>query len=99
MIRLPEPLTFEWDDGNQDKNLLKHQVSSAETEEAFFDPDKRSYPDPDHSHSEVRRILVGKARGGRILLIVYAIREDRVRVISARDLSKKREVDLYEKAP
>jgi len=99
MIRLPEPLTFAWDDGNQGKNALKHQVSNAEAEEAFFDPDKRSYPDPGHSHSEIRRILVGKTGRGRILLIVYTIRQDRIRVISARDLNKKREVDLYEEAP
>ena len=99
MIRLPDPIAFEWDEGNRDKNREKHNVSVTEVEEVFFDANKRAYPDPKHSLTEPRSILVGKTKHGRLLFVVYTIRNNRIRVISARGLSKKREVDLYEKAP
>jgi len=90
---------FEWDEGNRDKNFIKHGVTTTEAEEIFFDPRKRAYPHPRHSLTESRKILVGKTKGERLLFIVYTIRNDKIRVISARDLNKDREVDLYEKAP
>lgn len=90
---------FEWDEGKWDKNYIKHGVTNTEAEEVFFDPHKRAYPDPKHSLSEPGSILVGKTKRGRLLFIAYTIRNDRIRVISARDLNKNREVDLYEKAP
>ena len=97
MIRLPDPIMFEWDEGNRDKNYIKHGVTTSEAEEVFFDPYKRAYPK--HSLTEPGHILVGKTKAGRRLFIVYTIRNDRIRVISARDLNKNREVYLYEKAP
>ncbi len=97
MLRLPDPIAFEWDEGNRDKNREKHSVSVTEVEEVFFDVDKRAYPDPTHSLNESRSIIVGKTRQGRLLFIIYTIRDKRIRVISARDLNKKREADLYEK--
>lgn len=99
MIRLPDPIVFEWADGNRDKNREKHGVSASEVEEVFFDSDKRAYPDPRHSLTESRSILVGKTKQGRLLFVVYTIRDKKIRVISVRDLNKKREIDLYEKAP
>ncbi len=42
---------------------------------------------------------MGKTKQGRLLFVVYTIRNKKIRVISARDLNKKREIDLYEKAP
>ena len=99
MFRLPDPIAFEWDEGNRDKNREKHGVSANEMEEVFFDADKRAYPDPKHSSTEARSIIVGKTKKGRLLFVVYTIRDKKIRVISARDLNKKREVDLYEKAP
>ncbi len=38
MLRLSNVAGFDWDDGNRDKNWLKHQVANTEAEEAFFDP-------------------------------------------------------------
>ena len=99
MIRLPDPIAFEWDEGNRDKNRAKHNVSVSEVEEVFFDSNKRAYPDPKHSLNEPRSIIVGKTKLGRLLFVVYTIRDNRIRVVSARDLNKKREVDLYEKSP
>jgi len=96
MIRLPEPLRFEWDDGNKDKNWLKHQVRSTEIEETFFDAHKKLARDVIHStEGEKRFILLGKTRRARLLFVVFTIRDGNVRVISARDVNRK-ERPLYE---
>ncbi|OGG17318.1 hypothetical protein A3D78_06295 [Candidatus Gottesmanbacteria bacterium RIFCSPHIGHO2_02_FULL_39_14] len=89
---------FDWDEGNIAKNLKLHKVTTKEAEEVFFDDKKREYPDPTHSEKEARKIIVGITKKGRILFIVFTIRRNRIRIISARDLNKRREADLYEKA-
>lgn len=91
------PSGFEWDKGNKDKNLKKHAVTDQECEEAFFDPAKRILKDALHSGNEPRYILIGQTKRQRFLFIVFTIRKDRIRVISARDLNKK-ERTLYEKS-
>ncbi len=90
-------MEFEWDKGNIGKNE-KHQVSDEEAEEIFSDLDKAKYPDPKHSSVEPRYILTGETQKKRQLLIIYTIRNTRIRIISARDLNKKKERHLYEKA-
>ena len=84
-----EPIEFEWDSGNIDKNLIKHRVRDEECEEVFFDPGKRMLRDAVHSANEERHILIGKTKGQRALFIIFTVRKKKVRVISARDLSKK----------
>ena len=97
MSRLPDPSQFEWDDGNRDKNWLKHQVSTTETEEVFFDTNKKLAKDIIHTTEQEKRfILLGETRLGRLLFIVFTIRENNIRVISARDVNNK-ERPLYEK--
>lgn len=91
-----EPVEFQWDHGNKDKNE-KHRVVNREAEEAFFDKKKAIAPDWHHSHSEQRYILLGKTEKDRLLYIVFTLRRGKVRVISARGINKK-EVKLYEKA-
>lgn len=87
---------FEWDKDNIDKNWKKHRVRSEETEEIFFDENKKIFRDVLHSGKESRYILIGKTKSDRLLFIVFTIRKNQIRVISARDLNKK-EVHLYEK--
>ena len=87
-----EPLEFEWDAGNQGKNLHKHQVTDAECEEAFFDPHKRLLKEALHVGStgqEKRWILLGRTKAGRTLYLVFTLRRSKIRVISARDLNQK----------
>ncbi|OGF75946.1 hypothetical protein A3H65_04465 [Candidatus Giovannonibacteria bacterium RIFCSPLOWO2_02_FULL_45_14] len=95
MIILPGPLEFEWDKGNQGKNLLKHVVSDEECEEVFFDERKKILKDVLHSGKEERYLLLGQTKEKRILFIVFTIRKNKIRIISARDLNKK-ELKLYE---
>ncbi len=88
---------FEWDKGNKDKNYAKHGVSNEECEEVFFDPHKRIIQPGLSLSGEERFILIGKTKKNRLLFLVFTIRKNKLRVISARDLNKK-ERSLYEEA-
>lgn len=90
-----EPVEFEWDEGNRDKNV-KHGVTNQEAEEAFRDKKKRLFKDHVHSQSEERYRIIGKTKTDRLLFIVFTLRKTKVRIISARVINKK-EAYLYEK--
>jgi len=87
---------FQWDTGNINKNWLKHKVSNEECEEVFFDQGKKLLADPLHSSQEPRYLIIGKTKQQRLLFVVFALRKNKIRIISARDLNK-RERKLYEK--
>jgi len=89
---------FDWDSGNRDKNKSKHAVEDWECEEVFIDTKKVILKDVLHSGKENRYILLGKTRQSRLLYLAFTIRNEKIRVISARDVTKRKEIDLYEKA-
>lgn len=89
-------LGFEWDRGNRDKNEAKHGVASVECEEIFFNKPLIVVADEDHSHMEERYFALGKTHGKRLLSIVFTMRVNKIRVISARPMSRK-ERRIYEK--
>ncbi len=95
MIKLPQPLTFDWDEGNIEKNWNKHKVNQKECEEIFLNRPLRLFKDIKHSQKESRFTAFGSTNSRRKLYIVFAIRGEKLRVISARDQSKK-ERKLYE---
>lgn len=86
---------FEWNRGNIGKNK-KHNVEDKEAEEVFLDDRKVILKDLLHSGKEERFIILGKTKKGRLLYLVFTKRRNKIRIISARDISKK-EVHLYEK--
>ena len=88
---------FDWDSGNSEKNLVKHGVTNAESEEALFDPSKRTWIDIPHSKNEKRYVILGKTKNDRVLFIIFTLRHGRIRVISARGASRK-EKNMYEEA-
>lgn len=92
---IPKLIKFQWDNGNTGKNL-KHSVSDQEAEEVFLDKKKKIFKDHLHSSKEERFRVIGKTKQERLLFIVFAVRPENVRVISARDINRK-EVSLYEK--
>ena len=96
IIDLPKPLEFDWDEANKRKIWLKHKVTVEECEEAFATEQLFRQPDELHSHNESRHILISKTKNLRFLFIIYTIRKNKVRVISARSMHRK-EVDFYEK--
>ena len=88
---------FDWDDGNRDKNWLKHRVSTLECEELFFNLPLVAAADTAHSQIERRLYALGKTNSGRRLFVVFTIRHNLISVISARDMSR-RERDTYDQA-
>jgi len=96
MQKLGQPLKFDWDQGNINKNSAKHDVTDEESEEVFFDKHKTILKDPLHSGKEERYIIIGQTKAERLLFVAFTFRKNKVRIISARDLNKK-EYYLYEK--
>ncbi|OGT40425.1 MAG: hypothetical protein A3E81_00395 [Gammaproteobacteria bacterium RIFCSPHIGHO2_12_FULL_36_30] len=86
---------FQWDVSNIEKNHLKHDVLSSECEEIFFNNPLLVFEDIKHSHHEARYYVLGKTNNNRSLFVVFAVRNKLIRVISARDMSKK-ERSIYE---
>ena len=80
---------FEWDEGNLLKNWEKHRVSASECEQIFFNRPLVALPDPEHSHVEKRFYALGQTDAARYLFVVFTVRSDLIRVISARDMSRK----------
>ena len=85
---------FEWDEGNSGKNEQKHGVTDREAEEIFFNKPLVIGRSP-KGKPEVRYAALGQTYGSRILAVVFTIRSKRLRVISARPMSRK-ERKLYE---
>ena len=86
---------FQWDEGNIDKNLIKHNVENWECEQVFFNKPLLVLDDPRHSMAEKRLAAFGKTDAGRLLVVVFTKRSNLLRVISARDMNA-RERRFYE---
>ena len=82
-------IEFEWDEGNREKNWVKHRISTKEPEDIFFD--KRSFTTKDVKHSTVedRFQVLGKTVKGKYLTVYFTVRSNKIRVISARPMSRK----------
>ncbi|HET6402425.1 MAG TPA: BrnT family toxin [Candidatus Kapabacteria bacterium] len=78
---------FEWDAGNIDKNWFGHGVTDAESEEPFGNLPLMLRDDPKHSQIEDRYIALGKTDVNKLLTVVFTIRGDKIRSISARPMS------------
>jgi len=87
---------FEWDKGNINKSFKKHKISPNEAEEIFLDEHLKIIKDIKHSQEERRLIALGKTFSEKQLFIVYTVRGEKIRIISARPMDKK-ERSYYEK--
>jgi len=85
---------FEWDAGNETKNREKHEVSKGECEQMFFNMPLIVKRDKNYSVFENRYYALGRTDGRRYLFTVFTIRNDKIRVISSRDMTK-REIEQY----
>ncbi len=86
---------FEWDKGNISKNWGKHRVSYIECEEVFFNNPFVVQNDVTHSSTEARYYSLGSTDRERLLFIVFTVRKNKIRVISARDMIRKERI-MYE---
>ena len=82
-------MDFEWDDEKATRNLAKHGVSFHEAATVLGDPLAMTYFDPDHSEDEDRYLTIGHANIGQVLIVSHTDRGDRIRIISARRVTRK----------
>ena len=80
---------FEWDDRKAASNLRKHDVSFVLARLVFDDPAASDELDKDED--EERFVRVGMA-SGEVLFVVYTLRGDRTRIISARKANRNEQV-------
>lgn len=88
-VSLPEFKGFDWDEGNVEKNWESHRVTPQETEQVFYNRPLIVADDAKHSYAERRYFVLGQTDENRALFIAFTVRDERIRVISARDMSRK----------
>jgi uncharacterized DUF497 family protein len=76
-------ITFEWDSQKAASNLRKHNVTFELACEAFFDPFLR-YLEDEIVDGENRELIIGLTTNWQLLYVVYVMREDIIRIVSAR---------------
>ena len=81
-------MRFQFDPAKAAANLRKHGVSFADAEGVFHDPLAVTIDDPD-AEGEGRFVAIGLGNSGELLVVVYALRGDEFRVISARRATRK----------
>jgi hypothetical protein len=79
---------FSWDPLKDQSNQQKHKVTFGEAATVFLDPLSITISDPDHSLHEERFIIIGMSGKGRHLMVAHALRDDDIRIISARRLTR-----------
>ena len=86
-------MRFQFDPAKAAANWRKHGISLAEAEGAFYDPLALHREDPD-ADGETRFVAIGEGSTGTLLVVVYAVRDYEVRLISARRATR-REAKAY----
>lgn len=86
-------MEFEWDDAKAEANLQKHSVSFAEAMTVFADPLSLTGYDPSHSEDEDRYLTMGLSSSGRLVLVSHTDRDGAIRLISAREASRRERKD------
>jgi uncharacterized protein len=90
-------MEFEWDASKAASNLKRHNVSFGEAATVFGDSLSATVADPDHSMDEDRYITIGISDRGRLLMVAHAERGDRIRIISARELTPRERAQYEER--
>lgn len=86
----------EWDPAKARSNLAKHGISFADADSVFDDRFAISIPDISLVGEERLR-AVGADAFGRILVVSYAYRHNRIRIISARRATRSERKEYEER--
>jgi len=81
------PPEFDWDADNEE-HISRHDVASYEAEEAMTDPERVGFD----VHDKGKKGIVGHTEDGRLLFVVYVVRDSMYRVITARDFGPYRAI-------
>ena len=90
-------MRFEWDEHKAANNLVKHGISFEEAATVFGDLLSDTFDDPDHSAEERRFLIIGMSERSRILIVAHTDDGGVVRIISAREPTR-REREFYEES-
>ena len=97
MISILDIDGFEWDRGNELKSYDKHRITKKEAEEVF-DNFPLFFGKGRNEGSEERMLAYGKSNSDKLLTLVFTIRKNKIRIISARQQSRKERKVYNEKA-
>jgi uncharacterized protein len=81
-------LVFEWDEEKASRNEAKHGINFEEAKTVFNDPFSMTVCDPDHSVEEERWVDIGLSAEGRLLVVWYTERGERIRIIGCRKATR-----------
>ncbi len=81
-------MKFEWDENKNKSNLKKQGIDFSDAQKVFNDEDNLIAPDLRKDYGESRWKIIGKVYGV-IISVIYTIRNEAIRIISARRASKK----------
>jgi uncharacterized protein len=88
-------MRFEWDENKAESNFWKHGIQFEEAVTVFADPYLIFTEDSSHSQGEEREWAIGEMEDGSIVVVVFTMRGERIRIISARKATN-RECQQYE---
>ena len=80
------PITFEWDERKNQQNIEKHGISFRRAA-TIFNGRVLQWEDSRKDYGEERQIAIGRIES-RILQVVYTLRNQHLRIISARKATK-----------
>ena len=89
-------MLIEWDAAKARKNMAKHQVSFGEASTVFGDPLALTIPDSAHSDQEERFVTLGVTANFKTVVVAHVDRNERIRIISARDATWRERKDYEE---
>ena len=87
-------MEFEWDERKARTNLRRHKIDFADAATVF--EDERAVTVTDEASDEERYSTIGMDALGRELVVIYAVRGERIRIISARRATRRERAE-YEK--
>lgn len=82
-------MRFDWDENKAESNFRKHGITFDDAVTIFADPYLLFTEDVKHSEGEEREWGIGEAENGLIIVVVFTVRGDTFRIISARQATKK----------
>ncbi|MEG3436934.1 BrnT family toxin [Pannus brasiliensis CCIBt3594] len=80
-------MVYQWNPDKAIANLRKHGIDFADAVSVF--EDYLAITIPDNRFEEERFITIGIDAFGRVLVVVYTLRGDEIRLISARTATRK----------
>jgi uncharacterized DUF497 family protein len=81
-------MELEWDEEKNTINVREHGLSFEEAATVFGDLLSDTFDDPDHSTEEYRFLTIGTSEKGKLIIVSHTDRDDRIRIISARELTR-----------